>query len=167
MTGYVTRAELQAMVDACPAGTLAGKRDRLLLVILRALNGRSGEVAALRIADVTADPDTGFNVTVRPRSPGSNGWPVHLTSIPAGEYTEHDPCVLFINWESALALDTALRPLFLAITKDDRLQGPRGLTPASISGIVKRAATRAGLEHPERYNARRLRSPARRKVDQP
>lgn len=159
MNDYITRAELQRMVDACDPTTLAGKRDRLLLVVLRALGGRSGEACGLTVddAEVTTGTESGGLVL---RVCGE------ILEVPPGEVTSHEPADLFIAWYAALPWTTARDnpPLFRAITKDDRLRGQDGIAPWSINQIVKRAAARAGLDNPERYAARIMRGPTRRKA---
>jgi integrase len=155
MNGYITRAELQRMVDACDPTTLAGKRDRLLLVVLRALNGRSGEAAGLRVDDAEHYYH-GINIAI------GDQW----VPVPAREFTEHLPSTLLAAWLDTLSESDTEQPgilLFRQVTKDDRL-GRRSLTPWSINQIVKRAAAKAGLDNPERYTARIMRGPVRRKV---
>jgi integrase len=162
---YITRAEIQRMVDACDPTTLAGKRDRLLLVVLRALGGRSREVAALHMEDVVDNLGGWLVLQVGLRE---------RIGIPPDEYTSDLPGELFMLWFTALdelsSVFTPTDPLFRAVTKDDRLS-TRGhpcdggrLTPWSINQIVKRAAAKAGLDNPERYTARIMRGPMRRKV---
>lgn len=165
MTTYVTRAQLQAMVDACP-DTLAGKRDRLLLVVLRALGGRPREVADRRCDDV---------IYCTGAESGGLEFRVHgeIVTIPVGEYTDHAPSDLLDDWTKAvdyfvLGGRNPGDPLFLQVTKDDRLTTRGhpcdlgGLNAAAVSQIVKRAAERAGL--PGTVTARSLRGPVRQKV---
>lgn len=149
------RYQLQSMVDACPTDTLAGKRDRLLLIVLRALEGRPGELVALRAQDVVINPPPS-------RSIGLNVGTYGL-DIPAGEYTDHDPCELADIWLTKACLDPWL--LFRPITKDDLVQ-LCSLTPAAVNQIVKRAARRAELDNPQSFTARSVRGPVRRKVGQ-
>lgn len=170
MTAYITRAQLTAMVNACPVDTLAGKRDRLLLVVLRALEGRSGQLTALHVDE--AKPRAAGGLMVR-------GLTINA-EVPAEEFSDHDPVALFIDWMAEYCPRFSSQPLFCAITKDDRIRiGRWHLTPASVTRIVKRAAARAGLDNPEQYSARSLRgvtrqpvapyrpmNPARRKVGQ-
>lgn len=158
---YITRAELQRMVDACDPTTLAGKRDRLLLVVLRALGGRSREVAALRMEDVIENLGGWLVLQVGLRE---------RIGVPPDEYTGDLPGELFTLWSTALddlpGVTIPADPLFHAITKDGRLRSRNmdSLTPWSINQIVKRAAARAEFDNPERYTARIVRGQVRRKV---
>lgn len=155
MPDYITRAELQSMVDACDPTTLAGKRDRLLLVVLRALGGRSREAAVLSVAR---------------SEPGLLALFIgdEIVEIPSGEFTDHDPSQLMNAWLTALTAQSEFvidsDMFFAPVTKDGLVRSPGGLTPWSINQIVKRAAARAGLDNPERYTARIMRGPTRRKV---
>ena len=169
MSDYVTRTELQRMVDACDPSTLAGKRDRLLLVVLRALGGRSGEAVNLRMSDVEIHEGVGIALMVQsPRDPDQE----IAVMVPTGEFTDHDSMRLFCDWKGHVANQASLiryyrydgGPLFWSVTKDGTLRNSNGLTPTAVNLIVKRAAARAGLDHPERFNARIMRGPVRRKV---
>ena len=167
MPDYITRTELQRMVDACDPTTLAGKRDRLLLVVLRALGGRSREVAALRECDALLDSNGEVVLYV------GRGIP-QVIDIPDREYSDTRLSGLLTYWKVAVeALHPHHRitdPLFRSIAKNDKLRKPTalnisgGLNPASINQTVKRTAARAGLDNPEQYSARCMRGPARRKV---
>ena len=53
VVGYLTRKQMDALLEAPDAGTLAGQRDRVLLMLLYNTGMRVSELAALRIQDVS------------------------------------------------------------------------------------------------------------------
>lgn len=61
---YLAVATLREMARACP-DTLAGKRDRALILVGFAVGARRGEVAGLDLSDVTPDPLGGYRFHIR------------------------------------------------------------------------------------------------------
>lgn len=53
--GYLTREQIQAIVDSPDATTFSGQRDRVLLMLLYNTGGRVSELAGLRIQDVSLE----------------------------------------------------------------------------------------------------------------
>lgn len=156
----ITRSRLQLMSAARrdPA-TLAGKRDRLLLVIGWALAGRRSEIAALHIEDVTV-ADGALEILIRSSKTDKEA---HGESIPvpAGEHVDTDPVGLLHDWLTALTehgIDTRRGYLFRAVTQHDRLYRYPRLSGHAINDIVKRAAREAGLVGWQDYSAHGLRA---------
>jgi len=169
----ITRARLRQMSAACDASTLAGKRDRLLLVIGWALAGRRSELAALRIEDVTIEDD---DLMIHIRKSKTDKESVGETVVvPAGEHVDTDPIGLFNDWIGALAErgeSTHTGPLFRAITARDKLQREHVVIRASdgavlqfgrlsadaVNDLVQRAAQRACLPNAHLFSAHSLRA---------
>lgn len=61
---YLSKADLRAAVGACP-DTLAGTRDRALILVGFALGARRGELAGLDLGDVEAGPMGGYYFHIR------------------------------------------------------------------------------------------------------
>ncbi len=61
----VLAADLPAVVAACDTETVAGLRDRAIVLLGFALLARRSELAALNLSDVELVPDAGLAVTVR------------------------------------------------------------------------------------------------------
>ncbi len=169
----ITRARLRQMSAACDASTVAGKRDRLLLVIGWAMAGRRSELAGLRIEDITVGVDD-LDVLVR-SSKTDKGAVGELVNVPAGEHAHTDPVGLLHDWLEALAAtgaDASSGPLFRAVTPTGRLvrvstrvragDGATvrfgGFTADAVNDAVRRAAVRAELPHADRYTAHSLRA---------
>jgi integrase len=158
----VTRDRLRAMSAACDPTTLAGKRDRLLLVTGWVLAARRSELAALRIADVQVTED-GLEILIRSSKTDKDsvGEVVH---VPAGEHVDTDPVGLFRAWLSALAAvgacvdGEAAGPLFRAVTSRDTLYRHGSLSADGIHNVIRRAATRAGLPDADHYSGHSLRA---------
>jgi site-specific recombinase XerD len=55
MLGFLTRPEMQAILDAPDAGTWAGRRDRALFSVLYNTGARASEAIGLRVGDVITD----------------------------------------------------------------------------------------------------------------
>lgn len=53
--GYLTREQIQTIVDSPDAATFSGQRDRVLLVLLYNTGARVSEIAGLRIQDVSLE----------------------------------------------------------------------------------------------------------------
>jgi integrase len=133
--------ELRSVSRAAPAG-IVGARDRALLLVGYGAGLAPGELAGLRVDDVSVGR-TGISVhTARGRTLvpyGSDEW---LCSVAAWR-----------AWRAAARLTTGpvFRPIDRHGTVHDRPLGVRGVTR-----IVQRAVTRAGLD-PARYSGRSLR----------
>lgn len=154
----ITVAVLQQLVAATPADTLAGKRDRLVLVLGMALAGRRSELAALDMADVTPDGDGGIDVLIRISKTDQDA-AGEVVNVPAGANPDTNAVALLDDWLAALAeLGVTSGRLLRAITQHDRLYRYEKLSGAAINAIVHRAAARAGLPNASDYTAHSLRA---------
>lgn len=154
----ITVSVLQQMVTATPLDTLAGKRDRLVLVLGLALAGRRSELSALDITDVRPDGDGGIDILIRSSKTDQDavGEVVH---VPAGANPETNAVQLLDDWLAALAeLGVTSGRLLRAITKHDNLYRYEKMSGAAINEVVHRAAARAGLPNASEYTAHSLRA---------
>jgi integrase/recombinase XerD len=60
--GHLTREQVQAVLDAPDATTLAGQRDRILLMLLYNTGARVSELAALRVQDVSLESRVSIHI---------------------------------------------------------------------------------------------------------
>lgn len=146
-----TAERLLLMVAQLPGDSLAGLRDRAILLVGFAGAFRRSELAALHAADLEESTD-GLRVTVRRSKTDQDG---------AGE------CVPVIRGRTACPV-TALRawldaagiadgPVFRPLARGGRRALPVSLTPYSIGVVVKRAAALAGLD-PAAFGGHSLRA---------
>ena len=144
-------ADLQALVAHCGV-SLAGLRDRSLLLLGYAGAFRRSELAALEVGDLTVD---GNNLVVLLRrsktDPGGAGRKV---AIVRGRHLGTCPVRTVAAWREAAGITGG--KLFRAVSRHGKVQG-RGLHPNAIGEIVKRAVVRAGYA-PESYAGHSLRA---------
>lgn len=145
-------AELRRMVATCPEDTMAGKRDRALLLVGFAGAFRRSELVALDLEDVEETPD-GLRVRIG-RSKTDQEGEGREVGIPWGQHPETCPVRALRAWREAATL--AAGPIFRPVNRHDQVQEGR-LTDRGVARVVKRAAERAGLD-PERYAGHSLRS---------
>jgi integrase len=144
--------ELRRLLAQVPADTLAGRRDRALLLIGFAGAFRRSELVALDLEDVVETGD-GLRVTIRASKTDQEGESREL-GIPFGQHPETCPVRALRAWKDASEITEG--PLFRAVTRYGRLQDKR-LTAQSVALIVKRAAEQAGF-NPDHYAGHSLRS---------
>jgi site-specific recombinase XerD len=154
----ITVPVLQQLVAATRTHTLAGKRDRLVLVLGMALAGRRSELAALDMTDVAPDGDGGIDVLIRASKTDQDA-AGEVVNVPAGANPDTNAVGLLEEWLAALAeLGVTSGRLLRAITKHDGLYRYEKLSGAAINAIVHRAAARAGLPNASAYTAHSLRA---------
>lgn len=119
-------------ISAALESSLAGTRDRALLLVAYGAGLRPSEVVALTCDDVGLVP-TGLAVRV------SRGRVV----VPFG--SDHDRCAVraWKAWRAAAGIGDG--PAFRAVDRHGRL-GTRALSEKAVTRIVRRAAERAGLD---------------------
>lgn len=151
----VTIELLRRMVDATPADTLAGKRDRMILVLGLAMMARRSELVALHMDDIT-EHDEGMTIYIRQSKTDQDAKGAEVAII-YGQHPETCPVRLVRAWRAALAEHGHTRGRLLRSV--DRW-GNVGddLVPEAINTIVQDAARRADLRDPERYTAHSLRA---------
>jgi integrase/recombinase XerD len=131
--GYLTREQIQAVVDAPDTATFSGQRDRVLLMLLYNTGARVSELASLRVQDVSLESRMSVHVCGKGRK---------NRSVPLWRQTVK----LLRTWLRQLdgAPDSPLLP------------NARG-NPMTRSGIAQRlrlAVKRAASEHSALRSAR-------------
>jgi site-specific recombinase XerD len=142
---------VREMVDGSPNDTL-GMRDRALLTLGFAGAFRRSELAALNVADLKST-ETGLDVVVR-RSKTDQAAKGMTKAIARGAEPSTCPVRAVEAWLRAAGITrgAVFRPLDRHGTVKDRR-----LRAADVAVVVKRAATRAGLEA-EQFSGHSLRA---------
>lgn len=60
--GYLTREQIQAILDSPDVATFSGQRDRMLLLLLYNTGARASELAGLRIQDVSSESQSSVHI---------------------------------------------------------------------------------------------------------
>jgi site-specific recombinase XerD len=140
-TAPIDVESLRAMSAALP-DTVAGARDRALLLVAYGAGLRPGELSALEVDDVRVRTD-GMTVRIaRGRVLVPFGSDDHLCSVQA-----------WMRWRRASGIDAG--PAFRAVDRHGRV-GEAALGEKAATRIVRRAAARAGLDG-TRWSGRSLR----------
>lgn len=132
--------EMRAMV-ATLDDTLAGTRDRALLLVGFAGALRRSELVALDVADVVENGD-GLVVTVRRSKTDQEGAGEQL-GLPYGSDPATCPVRALRAWLGASGIESG--PIFRPITRHGAM-GERRLSDRAVAEVVKRAASAAGLD---------------------
>jgi len=152
----ITLDPLRAMIDATDPATLAGLRDRVLLVLGFAMMARRSELAALHSADVTFTDD-GLVVLIRKSKTDKDAVGAEVT-IPRGSHPDTDPVRVVQAWLAALAEHgVADGPLLHRINRWGQLQDG-GMSGAAVNERVRHLARAAGLQGAESFTAHGLRA---------
>jgi integrase/recombinase XerD len=123
----VSPADLALMMNSCDRGSVAGRRDLAILLLLARLGLRAGEVAGLELGDISWRQG---EITVRGKGSRRDSLPLptDVGEAVAGWLAEGRPP------------DAACREVFV------RLRPPHGrLASTSVSFVVRRACARAGV----------------------
>jgi len=146
---------LREMVGTCDPTTLAGLRNRAILVLGLAMMGRRSELAELDLRDVTETPD-GLLVYVRSSKTDQNAEGAEVP-VPCGTNPDTDPVRVVRAWTDALAArGVHTGRLFRSITRHGTVRS--SLSTDAINQIVKTAARRAGLSAADGYSGHSLRA---------
>ncbi len=138
-------ATVRALVEDLP-DTLAGTRDRCLVLVGFALGLRASDLCRLRIEDVTPAGHGGLDVHLRYSKTDQEGVGVTL-ALAEGVRAVTCPVRAATAWRAALAERGATAgPLFRSVGKGrtERL-GTAALTTRSVDLVLERAAERAGV----------------------
>ena len=126
--GHLTREQMQALLDAPEATTLAGQRDRLLLLLLYNTGARVSEIADLKVQDVCLESRSSIHILGKGRK---------LRSVPL--WRETAKLLRQWLWRDRVMPESPLLP------------NARG-TFMSRSGVAQRlrlAVARASAKHPD------------------
>ncbi len=126
---YLSRADVDRIIAACAQTTLAGRRDRAMILLMARLGLRSGDVAGLRCGDVDWGAAT-VNVSGKGRRPGRMPLPQDVGDA-------------MLLWLAEGRPNSSDDHVFL------RVRAPFGpMTKLGMNSVVLRAAKRAGLPIP-------------------
>ncbi len=134
----VTLTDLRAMSRACP-DTLAGARDRAMLLIGFPIAARCSDLANLLVTDVEPVDDRGLAVTVR------HGKSTGAMVVPRRESPDTDPVRAWHAWRSGAGI--AEGPAFRRVDRHGNVGAP-ALSTTGVNQILTRAGVRAGLSYP-------------------
>lgn len=160
----LTITALRAMVETLDTSTLAGLRDRALIVVGFALGARRSELAALNIADLTFTED-GLQVAIRRSKTDKESIGRH-TALPYTSRPATCPVRTIKAWLDALAeRGETSGPVFRRIDRHGNLgRAPHGrgevngrITGQAVAIIVRRTALRAGLDAASAFSGHSLR----------
>jgi integrase len=144
-------ADVRAMVATLDR-SLAGRRDRALLLLGFAGAFRRGELVALDVEDLRFTGE-GLIVEVRRGKTDQEG-AGRQAGIPAGRSAATCPVRALQEWLRVAGITSG--PLFRPVDRHANLR-PTRLTSQSVALVVKRSAAAAGLD-PARYAGHSLRS---------
>jgi len=144
--------DIVAMLQTIPAATVAGKRNRALLLIGFAGAFRRSEIVSFDRADVQFSRE-GVSLVLRHAKTDQEGQG-QVVAIPYGMHAATCPVKALQAWLKAASITEG--PIFRAVTARGRVAATR-LSDRSVANIVKRAALAAGLE-PALYSGHSLRA---------
>lgn len=144
--------DVRAMVETLDVDTLAGARDRALLVIGFAGALRRSELVGLDVADVD-ESDDGLVVFLRRSKTDQEGKGARL-GLPYGSETLTCPVRALRAWLATSGIESGA--LFRPVDRHGNLGGRR-LSGRAVADVVKRTATAAGLDA-SRYSGHSLRA---------
>ncbi|GAB3214242.1 site-specific integrase [Marinactinospora endophytica] len=140
---FLRVADLRAMCQACP-DSLAGRRDRALLLIGFGAACRRSELAGLRAEDVVvARDETGRLLGLRVRIRTSKTGHGRTVSIARGSDPLTCAADAWQQWRKVVGYDHG--PALLRVTRHDTLVA-RGVSAEAVGEIIRRAGERAGVE---------------------
>jgi site-specific recombinase XerD len=160
---------LRLLAGTCDPATMAGLRDRSLLLVAYAIGRRASTLAGLRIQDIQAAGEDGMTVYIRYSKTDQAGRGEEV-NVPFGKHAE--TCAVRATWAWLAALKgrgVTSGPLYQRVDAWDRLGcepgaagfGPRGhLQRDAVSRIVRRRHRLAGLPEPGFISGHSLRSGA-------
>lgn len=143
--------ELRQMLKTLP-NTIAGIRDRALLLVGFAGAFRRSELVALELGDVEISR-SGLVLHLR-RSKTDQEGAGRKIGVPRGGQKETCPVRSLETWLATAGIEAG--PIFRAIDRHGNL-GSSALSDRAVALIVKRAAEAAGLD-PDRYAGHSLRA---------
>jgi integrase len=143
--------EIRRMVAHLP-DTLAGTRDRALLLVGFASAMRASELVALDVGDIERR-DEGVTLLQRRSKTDQEGRQARRALV-WGSDPMTCPIAALDRWLAAAEITDGA--VFRSVSRHDKV-GPERLTSRAVSLVVKRAAEQAGLD-PTGYSAHSLRA---------
>lgn len=144
--------EVRRMVARLDLDSVAGLRDRALLLAGFALAARRSELVALQLSDLEQTAE-GYKVTIRRGKTDQEGRGT-TRALPYGTDPETCPVRALTAWITAAGITEG--PIFRAVDRWGRVSD-RPLSGQGVALVVKGAADRAGLD-PSRYSGHSLRA---------
>jgi site-specific recombinase XerD len=138
-----TTQVIKAMIDTLP-GTMAGRRDRALILLGFAGAFRRSELVSGRVDDVAFTPE-GLVFTLRRSKTDQEGQGTRK-GIPYGSNPSTCPVRALRAWLDSA--DITSGPIFRAVDRWGRISD-RALTDRSVADIVKRSVAAAGFKADE------------------
>jgi site-specific recombinase XerD len=148
----IAAGDLRRLVATCPAETMAGRRDRALLLVGDLGAFRRSELVGLDADDVI-ETDRGLRILLRQSKTDPEGEGLEK-GIPRKADSEVCPVRALRAWRDAAGIQKG--PLWRAVNRHDQVL-PGRLSDRGVALVVKRACLRAGLD-PDRYAGHSLRS---------
>ena len=147
----VLTEDLAQLVKARNDGSLRGLRDQAVLLIGWAGALRASEIVALTVSDITPTSD-GLIINIRKSKTDQAGAGQRI-GVPTGATEETCPVRLLRAWLKASGITRGA--LFREVDRHKNVV--KSLSRQAVTGIVKEAATAAGLEA-DLYSAHSLRA---------
>jgi site-specific recombinase XerD len=144
--------EIRRMVARLDLDTLAGLRDRAILLVGFALAARRSELVALEVADLEPT-EGGMKVAIR-RSKTDQESRGTVRALPMGRDPETCPVTAVRAWLAAAGFTSG--PIFRSVDRWGHV-GTDALSATVVATVVKTAAEAAGMD-PARYSAHSLRA---------
>lgn len=140
---YITAAEVRQVVQSCDLGKSVGVRDRAILLLLMRLGLRASDIVNLLISDIDWE---GATLLVRGKSR-------KVSRLPLPQEVG-DAILRYL--EVGRTSNTTCEHVFLCVTAPHRPLS----TPSIVSGIVRAAIVRSGIDTPPFSGAHLLRHSA-------
>lgn len=131
----LTMRQLRQICAACP-DTLAGHRDRALVLIGFGIGARRSELARLAVNDITEDTE-GLVVRVRHSKVGARE-----AAIPHGQHRQTDPVRAWLTWRNQAGI-SGKEPAFQQVDRHGNRLG--AMSPQSVGQAITRAGKRADV----------------------
>jgi site-specific recombinase XerD len=145
-------AEKIILMQGRTSRSLAGKRDKAILLLGFALAARRSELVSLDVDDIT-ECDEGLRVRIKRSKTDQEGAGVTI-AVCRGRFA--CPVVALKDWMTAAGITSG--PIFRRVLRGDHVTGDR-LTAQTICKLVKAYVAKAGLD-PSQYGAHSLRAGA-------
>jgi site-specific recombinase XerD len=145
--------DLARLSAACPS-SLAGKRDRALLLLCWWTAMRESEAVAVETADLQVDPlGRGYSLCIRRSKTDQTGEGDTVPVAARPNQPDLCPVLALQTWLAAAGITTG--PVFRPVNRHQQVQ-PAALSADAVDGILQAACARAAL--PTSYSGHSLRA---------